>query len=222
MLTFRSSIRRRWRPHGHRLAHPPDQNGFKMTSTVPRSAPDRSTAPRSRRWASSCARATMPKGGGPSPSGPSSTPMWASGDMRRARRKPLTVVWDARQRRRRPGHAPPHRAAARPAHSTVRRDRRRFPITIPIRPWPRTSSICSRRCSGEARITASPSTATATASAVDGKGRVLWPTSSWCCRARRAARAAGAPIIADVRRARCCDEIQRAGGKPVMYKTGHR
>jgi len=59
--------------------------------------------------------------------------------------------------------------------------------------------------------------------AVDGKGRVLWADQLMVLFARDVLRARpGAPIIADVKASQVLfDEIQRAGGKPVMYKTGH-
>ena len=59
--------------------------------------------------------------------------------------------------------------------------------------------------------------------AVDGKGRILWADQLMVLFARDVLRARpGSPIIADVKASQVLfDEIARAGGKPVMYKTGH-
>jgi phosphomannomutase len=59
--------------------------------------------------------------------------------------------------------------------------------------------------------------------AVDGQGRVLWADQLMVLFARDVLRARpGSPVIADVKASQVLfDEIARAGGKPVMYKTGH-
>jgi phosphomannomutase len=59
--------------------------------------------------------------------------------------------------------------------------------------------------------------------AVDGKGRILWADQLMVLFARDVVRdRPGAPIIADVKASQVLfDEIEKAGGKPVMYKTGH-
>ena len=76
-----------------------------------------------------------------------------------------------------------------------------------------------------AAISASPSMATATASAsIDGKGRILWGDQLMVLLARRhrARRSPGATIIADVKASQVLfDEIARMGGTPLMWRTGH-
>ncbi len=59
--------------------------------------------------------------------------------------------------------------------------------------------------------------------AVDGKGRILWADQLMVLFARDVlARLPGSTIIADVKASQVLfDEIARAGGKPLMYKTGH-
>lgn len=58
---------------------------------------------------------------------------------------------------------------------------------------------------------------------VDGQGRVLWADQLLVAYARDLlARTPGATIIADVKASQVLfDEIAAAGGKPLMYKTGH-
>jgi phosphomannomutase len=59
--------------------------------------------------------------------------------------------------------------------------------------------------------------------AIDGKGRILWGDQLMVLWARDVLKARpGATIIADVKASQVLfDEIARAGGKPMMYKTGH-
>ncbi len=59
--------------------------------------------------------------------------------------------------------------------------------------------------------------------AVDGQGRVLWGDQIMLFLARdMLARQPGATIIADVKASQVLfDELARAGGKPIMWKTGH-
>jgi phosphomannomutase len=59
--------------------------------------------------------------------------------------------------------------------------------------------------------------------AVDGKGRVLWGDQLLVLWARDVLKSRpGATIIADVKASQVLfDEIARAGGKPMMFKTGH-
>lgn len=58
---------------------------------------------------------------------------------------------------------------------------------------------------------------------VDGAGEILWGDQLMVLFARDVLkRHVGAPIIADVKASQVLfDEIQRAGGKPVMWRTGH-
>ena len=58
---------------------------------------------------------------------------------------------------------------------------------------------------------------------IDGRGRVVWGDQLMVILARDVlARNPGAPIIADVKASRVFfDEVARAGGEPVMWKTGH-
>ncbi|TCS61262.1 phosphoglucomutase/phosphomannomutase PgmG [Varunaivibrio sulfuroxidans] len=58
---------------------------------------------------------------------------------------------------------------------------------------------------------------------VDGQGRVLWGDQIMCILAREVlADLPGAVIIADVKASQVFfDEIERLGGHPVMWKTGH-
>ena len=58
---------------------------------------------------------------------------------------------------------------------------------------------------------------------VDGKGRILWGDQLLVLLARDVLRdQPGATIIADVKASQVLfDEIARAGGKPLMWKTGH-
>ena len=59
--------------------------------------------------------------------------------------------------------------------------------------------------------------------AVDGKGRILWGDQLLILRARDVLKTRpGATIIADVKASQALfDEIVRAGGTPLMWKTGH-
>jgi len=59
--------------------------------------------------------------------------------------------------------------------------------------------------------------------AVDGKGRVLWGDQLLVLWAREVlSRKPGATIIADVKASQVLfDEVAKAGGKPMMWKTGH-
>jgi phosphomannomutase len=59
--------------------------------------------------------------------------------------------------------------------------------------------------------------------AVDGQGRILWADQLMVLYAREVlARNAGATIISDVKASQVLfDEIARAGGKPLMWNTGH-
>src|SRR5690606_30805242 len=59
--------------------------------------------------------------------------------------------------------------------------------------------------------------------AVDGRGRILWADQLMVLFARDLLRdRPGSPVIADVKASQVLfDEIARAGGQPVMYKTGH-
>jgi phosphomannomutase len=59
--------------------------------------------------------------------------------------------------------------------------------------------------------------------AIDGKGRILWGDQLMVLWARDVLRTrAGATIIADVKASQVLfDEIARAGGHPMMFKTGH-
>ncbi|MFO1083600.1 MAG: phosphomannomutase/phosphoglucomutase [Reyranellaceae bacterium] len=59
--------------------------------------------------------------------------------------------------------------------------------------------------------------------AVDGKGRILWGDQLLVLWSRDVlTRNPGATIIADVKASQVLfDEIARAGGKPMMFKTGH-
>ena len=59
--------------------------------------------------------------------------------------------------------------------------------------------------------------------AVDSQGRILWGDQLMLLLARDVlSRYPGAPIIADVKASRVLfDGIEAAGGKPVMWKTGH-
>ncbi|MDP6173583.1 MAG: phosphomannomutase/phosphoglucomutase, partial [Rhodospirillales bacterium] len=58
---------------------------------------------------------------------------------------------------------------------------------------------------------------------IDGQGRVLWGDQLLVIFARDVlSRNPGAPIIGDVKASRVLfDEIAKAGGEPVMWKTGH-
>src|SRR5690606_19815953 len=58
---------------------------------------------------------------------------------------------------------------------------------------------------------------------IDGKGRILWGDQLLAILAREVlAERAGATIIGDVKSSQVLfDEIARAGGKPLMWKTGH-
>jgi phosphomannomutase len=58
---------------------------------------------------------------------------------------------------------------------------------------------------------------------VDGKARILWADQLMVLFARDVLKAKpGSPIIADVKASQVLfDEIAKAGGKPVMFKTGH-
>ncbi len=58
---------------------------------------------------------------------------------------------------------------------------------------------------------------------VDGKARILWADQLMVLFARDVLAAKpGSPIIADVKASQVLyDEIAKAGGRPVMYKTGH-
>ncbi|MFM9841776.1 MAG: phosphoglucomutase/phosphomannomutase PgmG [Dongiaceae bacterium] len=59
--------------------------------------------------------------------------------------------------------------------------------------------------------------------AVDGQGRVVWADQMMILFAREILKARpGATIISDVKASQALfDEIARAGGKPLMWKTGH-
>ncbi len=59
--------------------------------------------------------------------------------------------------------------------------------------------------------------------AVDGRGRILWADQLLVLFARDVLAARpGSSVIADVKASQVLfDEVARAGGKPVMYKTGH-
>jgi phosphomannomutase len=59
--------------------------------------------------------------------------------------------------------------------------------------------------------------------AIDGKGRILWGDQLMILWARDVLRTRpGATIIGDVKASQALfDEIQRAGGTPLMWKTGH-
>jgi phosphomannomutase len=59
--------------------------------------------------------------------------------------------------------------------------------------------------------------------AIDGKGRILWGDQLMVLWARDVLKSRpGATIIADVKASQVLfDEIARAGGKPMMFKTGH-
>jgi phosphomannomutase len=59
--------------------------------------------------------------------------------------------------------------------------------------------------------------------AIDGKGRILWGDQLLVLWARDVLKThPGATIIADVKASQVLfDEIARAGGKPMMFKTGH-
>ena len=59
--------------------------------------------------------------------------------------------------------------------------------------------------------------------AIDGKGRILWGDQLLVLWARDVLKShPGATIIADVKASQVLfDEIAKAGGKPMMYKTGH-
>jgi phosphomannomutase len=59
--------------------------------------------------------------------------------------------------------------------------------------------------------------------AVDGQGRVIWADQMMILFAREVLRShPGATIISDVKASQTLfDEIARAGGKPLMWKTGH-
>jgi phosphomannomutase len=59
--------------------------------------------------------------------------------------------------------------------------------------------------------------------AVDARGRILWADQLMVLFARDLlARQPGSTVIADVKASQVLfDEIARAGGKPIMYKTGH-
>ena len=58
---------------------------------------------------------------------------------------------------------------------------------------------------------------------IDGQGRILWGDQMLALIARDVLqRNPGAPIIADVKASQVLfDEIERLGGRPVMWKTGH-
>ncbi|MGB0670956.1 MAG: phosphoglucomutase/phosphomannomutase PgmG [Rhodospirillales bacterium] len=58
---------------------------------------------------------------------------------------------------------------------------------------------------------------------IDGEGRVLWGDQILCILARDVlADEPGATIITDIKASRLFfDEIERLGGKPLMWKTGH-
>jgi phosphomannomutase len=58
---------------------------------------------------------------------------------------------------------------------------------------------------------------------VDGSGEILWGDQLMVLLARDVLkRHAGAPIIADVKASQVLfDEIERAGGRPIMWRTGH-
>jgi phosphomannomutase len=59
--------------------------------------------------------------------------------------------------------------------------------------------------------------------AVDGRGRVVWADQLMVLFSRDVlASKPGSPIIADVKASQILyDEIARAGGRPIMFKTGH-
>lgn len=59
--------------------------------------------------------------------------------------------------------------------------------------------------------------------AVDGRGEILWGDQLMVLFARDVLRdRPGAPIIADVKASQVLfDEISRAGGRPIMWRTGH-
>jgi phosphomannomutase len=59
--------------------------------------------------------------------------------------------------------------------------------------------------------------------AIDGKGRILWGDQLMVLWARDVLKnRPGATVIADVKASQVLfDEIARAGGKPMMFKTGH-
>ena len=58
---------------------------------------------------------------------------------------------------------------------------------------------------------------------IDGRGRILWGDQLMVLLAREVlAERPGATVIADVKASQVLfDEIERAGGKPLMYRTGH-
>jgi phosphomannomutase len=58
---------------------------------------------------------------------------------------------------------------------------------------------------------------------IDAQGRVLWGDQILLILAREIlARYAGAPIIADVKASQVFfDEVERAGGEPILWKAGH-
>jgi phosphomannomutase len=140
---------------------------------------------------------------------------------------PLPVAWDAGNGAAGPAMSPPDGAPARQHHPAVHETiDGRFPNHHPD---PTEPENLGRPAAGgrasRAATSASPSTATATGSAsVDGQGRdrlgrpdpaAAAPVTCWPHKP-------GAPIIADVKASQVLfDEIAAAGGRPLMWKTGH-
>jgi len=96
-------------------------------------------------------------------------------------------------------------------------------------PWAYRSAPSSTSC----RVSTSFSTKKSTVpspriipiriGAIDGKGRILWGDQLLVLWSRDVLKShPGATIIADVKASQVLfDEIARAGGKPLMFKTGH-
>ena len=204
--------------------NPPDYNGFKMMlggkpffgAADPR---DRRAWPRRATW---CRR----------PPAASATIDIADDYIARllrrlGRRRPHAergVGQRQRRGRRRAGEA--GRVAAGRAHRAERRrSTARFPAHHPDPTVPKNLAAADRRgARAQVPISASPSTATPTGSAlVDDTGEILFGDQLLVLLARDVLKAhPGATIIADVKASQVLfDEIAKAGGMPLMWKTGH-
>ena len=132
------------------------------------------------------------------------------------------------QRQRRGGRdaATPGADAARPSHRAERRDRRAISQpTTPIRRCRRTSSSSSRRSAGQGADLGIAFDGDADRiGVVDDSGAMLFGDQLLVILRPRRAEAAPirATVIADVKASQVLfDEIGRAGGTPLMWKTGH-
>ena len=123
------------------------------------------------------------------------------------------------------GHGAAGREAPGPPCAALRDDRRQLPQSPSRSHRAGESRGIFRPGSSRRRpISASPSTATATASAWStAAARSSGAISSWCSTlARSWPSSPGATVIADVKASQVLfDEIKRAGGEPLMWRTGH-